>query len=143
MFKTISNYDYKKNRLIYTFQKSNLIHIADIKSKKDETFEIEKLTTIDFPKDKLRNISFTRRYLKQNDKISKILVDGNSNIYVIVKFQEKNENKYRVYSYNPLTKNLNYANTKLQLFTDMAFIKHDKLYVPNENKCYTIFSTPL
>lgn len=141
LFKTISDYDFKHNKLAYAFQKNNIIHIADINSKKEVTFEIEKLHVIDFPKKELRNISFTRRYLKQNDKISKVLFDHNSNVYVIVKLRTQDEYKYRIYFYNSASKQLNSINTKMELFTDMAFIQNNKLVIPNENNRYSMFST--
>ena len=96
--------------------------------------------TTDFPKSELRNITFTRRYLKQNDKIANILVDSNSNIYVMVKFASDNKNKFRIYYYITSTSKLYHIDINYYILTDMAFIKHNKLYVPNEQNSYTTFN---
>jgi len=52
LFKPISDYDNKKKLFIYSFQKSNIIHIADIKARTEKTFEINKLKTT-YPTDQV------------------------------------------------------------------------------------------
>jgi hypothetical protein len=139
LFKTISTFDYNKNNFIYTNQKSNKIHIVSLKNKSEEIFEIDKLENISFPEDKLRNISFIRKYIKQNDKVSNILVDNNSCIYIIVKFNETNNSKYRIYAYQTIDKTLIHIDIDFEIYSDMAYIENNKLIIPNEKSSNSVF----
>jgi len=140
LYRPVTEFDFKSNNFIYGFQKSNIINVVNFTTKKSTQIKLDKFTSIEFPKDKIRNISYIRQYLKQNDRLDKILSTQNDNLYIIIKLAESPKSKYRIYHWNSDQNKLDKTDINYTIYTSLAFVKNQKLYVPNEYNSYTIFT---
>lgn len=140
LYRPVTDFDFKNNSFIFGFQKSNIISVVDFTTKKSNEITLDKFTSIEFPKDKIRNISYIRQYLKQNDRLEKILSTQNNNLFLIVKLSESSKSTYKIYHWDNAQNKLDRTEINYTIYTSLAFIKNQKLYVPNEDNNYTIFS---
>jgi hypothetical protein len=140
LYRPVTEFDFESNNFIYGFQKSNIINIVNFTTKKSTQIELDKFTSIEFPKDKIRNITYIRQYLKQNDRLDKILSVQNNDLFMIVKLAESSNSKFRIYHWNNEQKLLDNTDINYTIYTSLAFVKNQKLYVPNENNSYTVFT---
>ena len=140
LYRPVTEFDFESNNFIYGFQKSNIINVVNFTTKKSTQIKLDKFTSIEFPKDKIRNISYIRQYLKQNDRLDKILATKNNNLFIIIKLAESPKSKYRIFHWNNEQNKLDKTDINFTIYTSLAFVKNQKLYVPNENNSYTIFT---
>jgi hypothetical protein len=139
LYRPVTAFHSSNQKLIYGFEKSNKISVADLINKTVKIIELDKFETTNYPKEKMRDLTFIRQYLKENDRLQKILIDSNSNLYFIVKYSESNTFKFRVYIYIEKLDKLFHKDISYPVFPNLAFIKNNSLYVPDSNS-YSIFT---
>jgi hypothetical protein len=139
VYRPVTDFDKKSGTFVYGFQKSDTITVANLNNKKLITFKLDKLHTIEFPKEKIRNLTYIRQYLKLNDRVDKVFYTANQDVYVILKHHEKSKFKYRIYFYQSNKELLYYEDLSYKIYPRLSFLKKNQLHVPNEKNGYSIF----
>jgi len=133
---SITDYNAHNNCLYYTFNKRNYLYRLNIAGGKLDSVEITSFKTTPFPGDKMRNLSYVRKYVYLNDKNTKIVTDSNY-IYLIVRNHDKT---YDIRLFSEQLTPLGRTTTNKDLFPEMAFMKNHTLYVPAQKNTAVCFS---
>lgn len=137
----ICAFDKNSNTLYYAFHKIDTLFSLSLENGKKNGVKIDGLEIKKFT-GKQRDLTYLRKYLKASDKIDRIMVDPQSNIYLFIAKKEGAEIKSEIIVFDNKLKEIARHGLKAKLDATVAFMKNNKIFVyeASSNNRFFVFT---
>ncbi len=126
----IAAYDSLNETIFYTFHKGqgDSLYAYSLKDKTTKSTKLDPLETKKFDA-KPNDVTFLRKYLKDNDKIERIIVHPKGYIYLFITNNSKSKSKSTIVVYNNNLVKVAELKFKEPLDPSIAFVKNEKIFI--------------
>ncbi|OJV54432.1 MAG: hypothetical protein BGO31_09715 [Bacteroidetes bacterium 43-16] len=138
----ICAYDSINETLFYTFHKGDRLYAYSFKDHATKSKKLDPLVTKKFDA-KPNDLTFLRKYLKDNDKIERIVVTPKGSIYLFITNNSHSKSKSTIIVYNDHLVKIAELKLKEQLDPSIAFIRNEKVYIYKSSSHHQFYAFDL